>query len=98
MGACTHSLQFLLLIGFCVVLPLALRSVAQRPDATYRPARTRVPQPWAGQFTTRARTAAALDLNLPGDLDHIFGRQIKAIDDFHRISIKKRKQRQTPAA
>src|SRR6202000_2344137 len=49
-------------------------------------------------FTITAPNSRVLDLNLPGNLDHIRRLQIESIDDFHRISIKEREQRQTPAA
>ncbi len=39
-----------------------------------------------------------LDLNLSGNLDHIFSRQIESIDHFDRIAIKKREQRRAPAS
>ena len=60
------------------------------------PRRTGLARVGARSFTIRGRNSA-LDLNLPGNLDHILGIQIESIDDLYRVSVQKRKQRQSPA-
>src|ERR1700734_183360 len=51
----------------------------------------------ARSFTIQTPQTSSLDLNLPGNLDHIFGSQIETVDDLDRIAIEKRKQREAPA-
>src|SRR5450631_1429613 len=41
---------------------------------------------------------AVLDLNLPGNLDHILGSQIEPVDHFYRVAVEKREQRRAPAS
>jgi hypothetical protein len=49
-------------------------------------------------FQSQSPVKERLDLNLPGNFDHIFGRQIEAIHHFHRVTVEKGEHRQPPAS
>src|ERR1700733_5497918 len=50
------------------------------------------------RFTMPTRFRKALDLNLPGNLDHILGGQIEPFDHLSRVPIKKLEQGRAPAS
>lgn len=48
-------------------------------------------------FHDQEASTGRSNLNLPGNLDHVFGRKIESIDHLHGIAVEKRKQLQAPA-